>query len=331
MLLVILTFFLKNEIATFVIGPRLPAPSQAAFYFNPPAAEINEGESFNIDIMADTEDQNVVAGSVYVKYDATKLAVQNINPVGSVLNYEVENNTEEENALIKIVRGKPGDGTADDTDDGFTGNRGRIATLSLKALSATAGTSLEFFHTATDNKNVSRLILDDAQGSDILSYVSNAAIKINTPPTPPAPSKIKLKIGLEGRAKYNTSLKAEILDSATGSVIQTYNGQSREDGSVEIGAPSLPPDTYSLRVTVPKYLSVRLPSVSLPDDTTQFTVPTLLSGNLYDGDNIINELDVGALNRKWGTSAPEIDIDQDGIINNTEWVFVNRNWGKTGE
>lgn len=330
-ILIGLTFFIGSKIATFVLNPDLSAPPQAAFYFTPVSASVKEGENFTVDVAVDSKGGNLVAGSVYVKYDPAKISVQEINTLGSVFNFEVENVVDQESGLIKITRGKPGDGVTSDTDDGFTGGNGKIATLSLKALRATPQTKLDILKEIDAKATISRSILDDGQGTDVLATVSSGTLEI-TPAVvqPPAPSKIKLKIDLQGRISNHALFKVEIIDKTSGKVIRTLeNVDSSNHGIAEIVATGLVQNTYDMRIVVPKYLPIKIEGVVLPDDITQFNIPSLLAGNLFDRDTVINELDAGAMNEKWGGADPDADINQDKIVNDLDTKYITLNWGET--
>lgn len=330
-ILIVLTFFLSNEMATFVIGPKV-IPPRASFYFIPESGQVDENESFNIDLMVNTEGQNVVAASSYIQYDLRKIVVQNIDTTDSILGYEVENIIDGENGLIKITRGQPGDGVSNDADDGYTGEQGRIVTLSLKALGE--GTAdLNFLMRPVDAPNISRLILDDGNGTDILSAVNHASFTIvKTPGQPSLPTKIKIKIDLQGRVAKGVLFKVEVKDKNSGEVVRTYEDvSSGDDGSSEITAAGISQARYDVRIIVPKYLPIIVRDISIPDDLVQFTPPRILAGNLFDRDATINELDWGVMNRRWSTGDADADINRDGVVNELDWGYMNRNWGKQGD
>lgn len=331
--LVVLTLFLSDEMATFVVGPEV-IPPKASFYFTPETGQADENESFNVDLMVNTDGRNVVAISSYIQYDPTKIMVQNIDTTGSIFGYEVENVIDGENGLIKITRGQPGDGVSNDNDDGYTGEKGKIATLSLKALGEDTNTLLKFLMRPGDAPNISRLILDDGKGSDILSVANHASFKIikKTIESTTLPSKIKMKIDLQGRVDKGVLFKVEVKDRNSGEVVKTYeNVSSTDDGSAEIAAADINQATYNVRIIVPKYLPILVENISIPDDLVQFTPPRLLAGNLFDRDATINELDWGVMNRRWGTGDVDADINRDGVVNELDWGYMNRNWGKDGD
>jgi len=329
--LIVLTFFLSNEMATFVIGPKV-IPPKASFYFVPESGQADENESFNVDLMINTEGQNVVAASSYIQYDPQKIVVQNIDTTGSILGYEVENSIDGQNGLIKITRGQPGDGVSNDADDGYTGQEGKIATLSIKALGEGAA-RLNFLMRPVDAPNISRLIVDDGSGTDILSAVNHASFTIvKTPEQITLPTKIKMRIDLQGRVPKGVLFKVEVKDKNSSEVVYTYeNVSSGDDGSVEITAAGVSQARYDLRIIVPKYLPIIIRDVSIPDDLVQFTPPKILAGNLFDRDTTINELDWGVMNRRWSTADADADINQDGVVNELDWGYMNRNWGKQGD
>lgn len=202
LILVGLTFYLRNEIATFVAGPELTLPPQPAFYFSPPSGEAMPGESFNVDLMLNTEGLNISAVSSYIKYDPQKVLVQNVDRTNSVFGYEVESSFNNAEGVIKITAGQPGDGISNDIDDGFTGDKGRIATISLKIPQTANGVAmLNFIRGLNDAPSIanckvqssqgqdvfvcsSRMILDDGLGTDKLAAVNDAVYTIKPPTVP---------------------------------------------------------------------------------------------------------------------------------------------------
>lgn len=177
LILIALTFYLKGEITSFVLGPELPLPQRAAFYFTPSSGEATPGESFNVDLMLNTDGLNVSAISTYISYDSQKIQVQNIDRTSSVFGYEVESSIDNVNGIVKITAGQPGDGVSNDTDDGFTGSNGKVATLSLKILpTATGNASLDFVRKLADVPGVTNCKVKDSQGTDVFVCVSRMVI-----------------------------------------------------------------------------------------------------------------------------------------------------------
>lgn len=357
LILIGLTLFLRNEIATFVIGPEIQLPSQPAFYFSPSSGTAKQDESFNVDLLLNTEGLNIVAVSSYIQYDPKKIQVQNIDTSGSVFTYGVESSVDSEEGIIKITSGQPGDGVSSDNDDGYTGTNGKIATLSLRAQANAAGiATLDFSRSLADAPGVSsckiqnspgdntftcvsRMILDDGQGTDKLAAVNNGSYKIEPavvvpPDDPPAANKkIRLKLQVEGRKNGSlANIKLEIKNRLSGEVIKSYiDLNSTTDGDVEIDAGDLGEDVYNVKLVIPGYLTRSLSSVTLPDSVVVFTPSKFVAGNLFDRDNIINALDAGVMNRRWSTSDTAADINQDGTVNTLDWGYINRNWGKSGD
>jgi len=196
--------------------------------------------------------------------------------------------------------------------------------------SAGEGKKLDILRENTNNTTISRSILDDAKGTDILSTVSSAEFIIKEPVIePPLPSKITLQIDLQGKISDHTTFKVEIIDPNTGQVVKTFeNIESGNNGIAEVNAAGLAQNTYHMKIIVPKYLPLTLRNVVVPDDFIQFTVPMLLAGNLFDLDTIINELDAGEINKKWGSADANADINGDQVVNELDLNFITINWGK---
>jgi hypothetical protein len=154
-------------------GPRL--------YLDPVNKTAQAGETVPLTIRIDSGGKNVVAATADITYSNSDLSLLNISPSGdntsgTVFRYSIEERQNE--GSVRITRGTPGNGNADDSVGGYTGKDGVFATLNFKAL---RGASV------TINKTTSALIADDGNGTNILNATDGATVKITAtqPPGPP--------------------------------------------------------------------------------------------------------------------------------------------------
>jgi len=132
---------------------------------------LNVSEEFEVNIVMDTMDSNIVVAAVKVLYDPAALEYVSdqgmANTQDSVLNMGVVN--EEQGGTIEIVRGIPGDADYLDSDDGFNG-QGNLATLKFKAL-VSGETEINF-------KSDSVLVLDDGYATEMIVDFENIVIDV---------------------------------------------------------------------------------------------------------------------------------------------------------
>ena len=295
---VVTTFFGLSEKAVLKIVPA--------------SGMFEVGSEFTVDLVLDTNGNDVVAVGAYLEYDPTHIEVTDVDTTGSefttnndctsckVLNYD--------NGNIELVLGKP--------TPGVNGKDIKLATITMKALQEIE-TDLSFEFT-NSYEGKSRVILDDGQGTDILSGVEHAEFSLLTelPANP-----LRVKVDFEGISSGPVSMALEI----KGAVNKSFNSTSREP-SFDI--PDVPEGSYTIEISAPFYLKKTMTNISLPRDE-QLTA-TLLAGNLYDQDDIINSIDFSIMNAQWGfTNKPGSDINQDGIVNSIDFSFINKNWSMT--
>jgi len=113
-------------------------------------------ETFKVDILMDTNNSNIVVASAKVIYDPEILELVNIDEKNSALSMPVIKNKEA--GGVEIIRGTPGDSDYQDSDDGYTGSDGVLASLEFKALK-TGRAKIEF------DQQESKMLLDDGQAT----------------------------------------------------------------------------------------------------------------------------------------------------------------------
>lgn len=148
--------------AVLTIG--LPLSDGASLSLSPDSGLYKTGDTFSVDILVDTNEQDVVVVAAYLNYDPNALEVVSIDVLDSIFTMEAENIIDSTNGQVKITRGLPSPGVN-------TAN-GRVARLNLRGLTdADTEISFDFISGATNESNV---IIDDFLGTDILFQVNNA-------------------------------------------------------------------------------------------------------------------------------------------------------------
>jgi len=266
------------------------------------------GSQFSVDVILDTNSNDVVAVSAYIEYDPTCIEVISIDTAGSEFTSSNEctscklQNHDASNGKIELVLAKP--------TPGVNGSNIKLATIMMKG-KKDASTAIDFdFDSSYQGK--SRVIIDDGQGTDILSGVDEAEIVFVAEL---ASDPLRMTVDLEGdSAAYIIRIETK-----------TFNADSRNS---QFDISDVSPGSYEIEISAPLHLTKTMQNVSLP--SVQLVTATLLAGNLYDDDNVINSLDFSIMNSQWGyTNRPEADINQDGIVNTVDFSFINKNWGKT--
>ena len=133
--------------------------------------DVNVGDEIEVDILMDTQKSNIVLAMAIIEFDEQKLEFigrENMADVkDSVLKMSVFNLRE--GNKIEIVRGTPGDTDYLDTDDGFNGSEGLLATLKFKVLEAGETEVIlgKICRSEVDDKicDQSSMVLDDGNGT----------------------------------------------------------------------------------------------------------------------------------------------------------------------
>ena len=141
--------------------------SNATLSLSPQSGTYQVGDNFDVDILLDTNGQDVVVVSAYLNYDKDHFQVVEISGTdSSVFNMEAENDIDSSAGLIKITRNSP--------TPGVNTANGNVATITFQATSATSPSTDNFtFDFEAGGTMESNVILDDGQGTDVLSGVYN--------------------------------------------------------------------------------------------------------------------------------------------------------------
>lgn len=185
----ILAFFVGVFVAIIMIvrvrfeTSSVASGEQAALSVSPAVVTVDEGGSFVSNIMLDTKGSNVVAATAIVTFNPADIQLTSYETANSVFSTgntcvynskpcEIINNDAVNGKIsITLAKPKPGVNTA----------AGNIAKLNFKALKAISSSSIKIGFTTAGDYADSNVALDDGNGTDILTSVTNAAITIKTP------------------------------------------------------------------------------------------------------------------------------------------------------
>lgn len=149
----------------------------ATLTLTPQTAIAKVGGIFAVNIDVDTHGQNVVVVAAYLSYNPNIIEMVSVDVSGSAFSMIAENVIDPINGKVALTVGVP--------SPGVNTVNGRVATLNVrgKTDSAPSSDNLNFIFTAglTTESNV---ILNDGNGTDILSGVYNSLLTFDG--TPPA-------------------------------------------------------------------------------------------------------------------------------------------------
>jgi len=315
-MLVILQEARKTQFPELLTG-FLGSEEKATLSIFPNEATYKAGEEFPVNIYLNTKGNKVVAVAVYLSYDPSHFQAISVTTTGSVFGagYEIINYNGSASHVptgtIEIVKASPSPGIE-------TAN-GLVATIKFKALTPISPTNdnITFNFTAPYASSDSDVILDDGQGTDILSGVNNAKYTLVL-------SKLyhlKVRALLEGKKKFNKKLMIRILDpESREDRLTPFEETADQAGEIdkEIDVADLPSGKYEVLVKRQGYLAKKV-VISWPT-TTEAVVGKLSAGDLND-DNIINSLDWSVMSNKWHSKETNIvaDINEDNIVNTLDW------------
>lgn len=188
LLLLVLEFYLFSA-KLIVPSAQVAGPSLS---LAPALKQVNLDETFNVDILINTDSQNVASVDIFhLNFDPQFFAISDADSgvegtqiqAGSIFPVIYQNNVDTNTGQIAFNAGKNIDGSGS-----FNGN-GVLATIALRALKE--GTTNVTFDFTPGQTNDCNIVLDTADGfpPDILAGVENGTFTIGNPITPtPTPS-----------------------------------------------------------------------------------------------------------------------------------------------
>jgi len=182
--------------AYFIVGEE---QLKAELSLSPSTKTVNVGDSFTVDVLVNTNGQNVLAVAAYLHYDPTKLEVVNIDTSNSIFNMGVEKAFDPSTGKIKIGRGKP--------SPGVNTPSGNVATINFRALAEASPTNVTF---TSEGSYVGK-----GEGINFLGSVKNGAYFIG------GEKQLKAELSLSPSIKT-----VNLGDSFSVDVLVNTNGQN---------------------------------------------------------------------------------------------------------
>jgi len=147
-------------------------PPQASLYLSPNVANYKEGDEFNMDVMVNTNGNNVVVVAAYLSYNKEQLQAISIDLTDSLFQFVAEKQIISQDGKIKITIGKP--------TPGINTNAGKVATIRFKAIKEINPESENISFDFTQGSSLfSGVFVDDKQGTNALNKTSGAKIFID--------------------------------------------------------------------------------------------------------------------------------------------------------
>jgi len=129
------------------------------------------GDEFNIDVMVDTKDNNVVVVAAYLSYSKEEMEAINIDLANSPFPFVAEKQIIAQDGKIKITIGKP--------TPGINSSAGKVATVRFRAIKKVNPTIENISFNFTQGSSLfSGVFIDDKQGTNALNIIGGAKIFI---------------------------------------------------------------------------------------------------------------------------------------------------------
>ncbi len=220
------------------------AGANAELSLSPATKTVGIGETFSVDILVNTNNQNVNTVATYLTYDATKLQVVSIDTAKSIFTMEAEKTFDSNTGKIRITRGKP--------TPGVNTANGNVAIINFKALSPASPTKVDFIMTGKGVYGDSGILLDDGKGTDILDSVKNGSYTVTSADIIPPVCVINAD-PISGAAPLAVSFSTTGSTDPDGTI--TSNSLNFGDSSPAIGGPNVK-HTYTAAGTYTAVLSL---------------------------------------------------------------------------
>ena len=171
--------FIINQTDAGLVGTT----NNATLSLSPDTGTYTVNQQFTLSIFANTHSQNVVVVAAYLNYDQNRFQAVSIDSADSAFSMQAENTIDSANGVIKITRGK--------STPGINSASALVAKVNFKPIANASPTSDNFTFQFTPNSVLeSNIILDNGQGTDIISGVNNGqysatgGIDVTSTPTP---------------------------------------------------------------------------------------------------------------------------------------------------
>jgi len=155
----------------------------AGLSLSPGAGSYFVGDTFQVDVVADSGGQNVVVADAIVEYDPALVELQSIDTSGSDFAYDF--GLADPNSFpIKAIDQPSGRGQVVVAlpTPGVNGASLRVATLTFKALAAFPTAAVNLNYTSAGVSGDSNVVQDDGLGTDLLASVGNGSYELAVAP-----------------------------------------------------------------------------------------------------------------------------------------------------
>lgn len=183
----ILAFFTGLAVAViFVVSLDKQSKSgavggSASLSMTPGQVSTTEGASFSVDVMMNTNGNNVVVAKADITYAKADLQLVSYSTASSA--FSSGNACIYNNKPCEIIENDPANGKISITlakpTPGVNTASGKIATLTFSALQPANSSLISIQYSGAGNYDDSDIILDDGQGTDILNSVSSGSVAIS--------------------------------------------------------------------------------------------------------------------------------------------------------
>jgi len=144
------------------------------------------------------------------------------------------------------------------------------------------------------------------------------------------PKVIKLQ-SVEGKNTLTSYPEATVVTlSTSGSVLETQTLTANQNGEYTVGFSESMPSVVDIGVKIPGYLRRVVKGVNIDTVSSTIILPQLRAGD-FNGDNIVNTLDLSTMTPKWNKVDSLFDLNGDGIVNTLDYSVMSKNWNQSGE
>ncbi len=302
--------FVAGTLATLIMNVAINIQTEtnasgetATMALNPSAITVSQGETFTVDVIIDTNNNDVVATRAIVNYDTGNFTLtgwDTSNSAFSAGNSCVYNNkpceivnNDTTNGNISITLSKP--------TPGVNTSSGVIATLTFQATASAQTDNITLSFNGQGDYTDSDIILDgsgdDGMGTDILSGVTNATVTVGTADTTPP-----------------TLAEVTAVSSPTSDSTPNYTFSTTEAGTITYGG------SCSSSTTQATVGNNTITFSSLSDGTYSDCTITVTdaSGNASD------TLNVSSFVVDTSSNSARADVDQNGTVSTADAQLVLR-------
>ena len=279
---------------------------------------------FEADIIVDARDQNVNAVAIHLNFDSSKLRVvdegdsptDEIKPgegFGLVLTNQADNGNGRIDFEASTVGGQSLSGTF------------RVATIRMRGIGTAAGTLIDILSSGGRRS----LLLED--GLEVPHEQIDGVVVITEGAT------IQGDTNMEGRPqgpRWAVPLYASLHQAGQGDAMASYFVDANNAGDFVVTGTDI--GTFDIKVKGNHTLGSVTRAVSLHGGVNPVFFGTLVEGDT-NNDNVIDMLDVSALQASYGKSAGQAgfnqkcDLDESGQVDIADISLLNSNFGRTGD